>query len=177
MPTPANPTALAQQARRAYLEALIAGLPGLVQAVDQGARGLLGQVAEPSVVMRRRELIPDFPKSAPLWLQGMSVMLGGARRSGLVSATHPGELPLSATRQAKLSLVDDDTIEHEIITSKLALAMMDRASWEFSDLRSRMNVLERRDEMDTNDVIRPHVIARIATASWRSSAMAWRPPA
>jgi hypothetical protein len=177
MPTPANPTALAQQARRAYLEALIAGLPGLVQAVDQGARGLLSQVAEPSVVMRRRELIPDFPKSAPLWLQGMSVMLGGARRSGLVSATHPGELPLSATRQAKLSLVDDDTIEHEIITSKLALAMMDRASWEFSDLRSRINVLERRDEMDTNDVIRPHVIARIATASWRSAGLGlelWR---
>jgi hypothetical protein len=73
MPTPANPTALAQQARRAYLEALIAGLPGLVQAVDQGSRNLLSQVAEPSVVMRRRELIPDFPKAAPLWLQGMSV--------------------------------------------------------------------------------------------------------
>jgi hypothetical protein len=177
MPTPANPTALAQQARRAYLESLIAGLPGLVQAVDQGSRVLLSQVAEPSVVMRRRELIPDFPKSAPLWLQGMSVMLGGARRSGLVSATHPGELPLSASRQAKLSLVDDDTIEHEIITSKLALAMMDRASWEFSDLRSRMNVLERREEMDTNDVIRPHVIARIATASWRSAGLGldlWR---
>jgi hypothetical protein len=168
MPTPANPTALAQQARRAYLEALIAGLPGLVQAVDQGARVLISQVAEPSVVMRRRELIPEFHKAGPLWLQGMSVMLGGARRSGLVSATHPGELPLSASRHAKLSLVDDDTIEHEIITSKLALAMMDRASWEFSDLRSRMNVLERRDEMDTNDVIRPHVIARIATASWRA---------
>jgi hypothetical protein len=177
MPTPANPTALAQQARRAYLESLIAGLPGLVQAVDQGSRVLLSQVAEPSVVMRRRELIPDFPKSAPLWLQGMSVMLGGARRSGLVSATHPGELPLSASRQAKLSLVDDDTIEHEIITSKLALAMMDRTSWEFSDLRSRMNVLERREEMDTNDVIRPHVIARIATASWRSAGLGldlWR---
>ncbi len=177
MPTPANPTALAQQARRAYLEALIAGLPGLVQAVDQGSRNLLSQVAEPSVVMRRRELIPDFAKAAPLWLQGMSVMLGGARRSGLVSATHPGELPLSASRQAKLSLVDDDTIEHEIITSKLALAMMDRASWEFSDLRSRMNVLERRAEMDTNDVIRPHVIARIATASWRSAGLGlelWR---
>jgi hypothetical protein len=177
MPTPANPTALAQQARRAYLESLIAGLPGLVQAVDQASRVLLSQVAEPSVVMRRRELIPDFPKSAPLWLQGMSVMLGGARRSGLVSATHPGELPLSASRQAKLSLVDDDTIEHEIITSKLALAMMDRASWEFSDLRSRMNVLERREEMDTNDVIRPHVIARIATASWRSAGLGldlWR---
>ncbi|CAM5790918.1 DUF1631 family protein [Rhizobacter fulvus] len=177
MPTPANPTALARQARRAYLESLIAGLPGLVQAVDQGSRVLLSQVAEPSVVMRRRELIPDFPKSAPLWLQGMSVMLGGARRSGLVSATHPGELPLSASRQAKLSLVDDDTIEHEIITSKLALAMMDRASWEFSDLRSRMNVLERREEMDTNDVIRPHVIARVATASWRSAGLGldlWR---
>ena len=38
MPTPANPTALAQQARRSYVERLIGGMPAVVQAVDQGAR-------------------------------------------------------------------------------------------------------------------------------------------
>jgi hypothetical protein len=47
--------------------------------------------------------------------------------------------------------------------------MMDRASWEFTDLRSRMTLLEGRDELDTNDVLRPHVLARIVTASWRAA--------
>ena len=55
--------------------------------------------------------------------------------------------------------------------------MMDRASWEFTDLRSRMNMLESREELDTNDVLRPHVLARIVTSSWLAAPLgfdAWR---
>ena len=178
MPTPANPTALAQQARQSYVEGLLSGLPAVVQAVDQGARILVSQVAEPSVAMKRRELEPELQRAGPFWLQGMTSMLRGARLTGIVSATRPGDLPVPATRgDAKLSLVDDDTIEHEIISSRLALAMMDRASWEFTDLRSRMTVLEGRDELDTNDALRPHVFARIITASWRAAGLGletWR---
>ena len=59
MPTPANPTALAQQARRSYVERLLGGLPGVVQAIDQGAKILAGAVAEPALAMKRRELIPS----------------------------------------------------------------------------------------------------------------------
>lgn len=177
MPTPANPTALAQQARRSYVEGLLSGLPNVVQGVNRGARLLVSQVAEPKIAMQRRELVPDLQKAAPYWLQGMTSMLRGARQTGLVSATHPGDLPAPSTRDAKLSLVDDDTIEHEIVSSKLALSMMDRSSWEFTDLRSRMNSLEGRDELDTNDVLRPHVFARIVTASWRAAGLSlevWR---
>jgi len=177
MSTPANPTALAQQARRSYVEGLLAALPAVVQAVDQGARILVSQVAEPMVAMKRRELVPELQKSGPYWLQGMTSMLRSARVTGMLSATRPGDLPLPASRHAKLSLVDDDTIEHEIISSRLALAMMDRASWEFTDLRSRMTVLEGREELDTNDVLRPHVVSRIVTASWKAAGLsldAWR---
>jgi hypothetical protein len=149
----------------------------VVQAVDQGARVLVSQVVDPKLAMKRRELVPDLQKAAPYWLQGMTSMLRGARQSGMVSATRPGDLPLPAGRNAKLSLVDDDTIEQEIVSSKLALAMMDRSSWEFTDLRSRMTMLEGRDELDTNDALRPHVFARIVTASWRAAGLnldVWR---
>ena len=171
MPTPAHSTALAQQARQSYVEGLLAGLPAVVQAVDKGARILVSQVAEPAVAMKRRELVPDLQKAGPYWLQGMMSMLRAARLTGIVSATRPGDLPLPSTRNAKLSLVDDDTIEHEIVSSRLALAMMDRASWEFTDLRSRMTLLEGREELDTNDVLRPHVFARIITSSWRAAGL------
>ena len=177
MPTPAHSTALAQQARRSYVEGLLAGLPAVVQAVEQGTRVLVSQVAEPRVAMRRRELVPDLRKAAPFWLQGMTSMLRGARQTGLVSAIRPGDIPLPASRNAKLSLVDNDTIEHEIVSSRLAISMMDRASWEFTDLRSRMNVLEGREEFDNNDVLRPDVFARIVTASWLAAGLgldAWR---
>lgn len=177
MPTPANPTALAQQARQSYVEGLLAGVPAVVQTVEQRARILVSQVAEPMVAMKRREILPELLKAGPYWQQGMTSMLRSARLTGMVSATHPGDLPLPGGRSAKLSLVDDDTIENEIISSRLALAMMDRASWEFTDLRSRMTVLEGREELDTNDVLRPHVFARIITASWRTAGLGletWR---
>jgi hypothetical protein len=177
MPTPANPTALAQQARQSYVEGLLAGLPAVVQAVVQGARVLVSQVAEPSLAMKRREILPELTRCGQYWQQGMTSMLRGARLTGMVLATRPGDLPLPSTGSPKLSLVDDDTIEHEIISSRLALAMMDRASWEFTDLRSRMTALEGREELDTNDALRPHVFARIITASWRAAGLSletWR---
>ncbi len=177
MPTLANPSALAQQARRSYVEGLLGGLPAVVQAVERAARILVGQVAEPALAMQRRDLIPDLQKATPLWLHGMTSMLRGGLASGMVTASRPGDLPLPSTRSAKLSLVDDDTIEQDIISSRLALAMMDRASWEFTDLRSRITMLEHREELDANDVLRPHVFARIVAASWRAAGLgldAWR---
>jgi hypothetical protein len=176
MATPAHTTALAQQARRAYIEGVLRGLPAVVQTVEQGARNLAAQVAENAVAIKRRELAVDLGKAASFWLQGMNSMLRSALSSGLVSASRPGDLPAAGNRAA-LSLVDDDTIEHEILSSRLALAMMDRASWEFTDLRSRITMLERRDELEPNDALRPHVLARTVTASWRGAGLsldAWR---
>ena len=176
--TPVTQTALAQQARRAYVEGVLRGLPAVVQAVDRGAKMLASQTAENAVAMKRRDLVLDLQKALPFWQQGMNSMLRGALGAGLVSASFPGDLPRPADRGApNLSLVDDDTIEHEILSSRLALAMMDRASWEFTDLRSRINTLEKRDELDPNDAFRPHVLARVVTASWRAAGLsldAWR---
>jgi hypothetical protein len=177
MATQPHPSALAQQARRAYLEGVIRGLPAVVQSIEQGSRNLMSQVAEPAIAMKRRELVVDLQKLAPFWLQGMVSMLRGALNSGLVSASRPGDLPAPASRSAGLTLVDDDTIEHEILSSRLALAMMDRASWEFADLRSRIGSLEGREDLDPNDALRPHVLARTVTASWRAAGLsldAWR---
>jgi Protein of unknown function (DUF1631) len=168
MATAANPTALAQKARRTYIDGLLGGIAAVVNTVDQGARLQLSQVSEPMVALRRRDLVADLQKGGPFWLQGMTSMLRGALVSGVLSATRPGDLPAPG-RNAKLSLVDDDTIENEILSSRLALAMMDRASWEFTDLRSRINMLERRDELDTNDILRPHVLSRVVTSSWRAA--------
>ena len=181
MPTPANPTALAQQARRSYVERLLGGIPAVVQGIDQGAKLLAATVAESAVALKRRELLPVLQAALPVWQHGMMTLLRDALKTGTVSQTRLGELPMQAAAAGragtKLSLVDDDTIEHEILSSRLALAMMDRASWEFTDLRSRMNMLEKRDELDSNDILRPHVLARIVTSSWLTAPLsfdAWR---
>jgi hypothetical protein len=171
MATDANSMALAAKARRSYVEGLLNGLPSVVQAVDQRARVLLSQVAEPAVASRRRDAVEDLRKTSAFWLSHATSLLRGALVSGVVSASRPGDLPMPSGRGANFSLVDNDTIESEILSSRLALAMMDRASWEFTDLRSRITSLERHDELDTNDVLRPHVLARIVTTAWRSAGL------
>jgi hypothetical protein len=126
--------------------------------------------------MRRRDAVEDLKTSASAWLQGAESMLRGAMLNGVVSASRPNDLPLPGGRQ-NFSLVDNETIEGEILSSRLALAVMDRASWEFTDLRARMTLLEGRDELEPNDILRPHVLARIAITAWRSAGLShdvWR---
>ncbi|WP_280154040.1 DUF1631 family protein [Piscinibacter sp. XHJ-5] len=182
MATTANSMALAAQARRSYVEGLLNGLPSVVQAVDQGARILLSQVSDPATNMRRRDTVDDLQKFQGLWLHAAVGALRGVLQSGGTSAVKPADLPpagsrLGASSTGGLSLVDNETIESEILSSRLALAMMDRASWEFTDMRSRMTMLEGRDELETNDILRPHVLARIVANAWRAAGLgndAWR---
>ncbi len=176
MATAADSQALAARARRSYIERLLKGMPLVVQAIEEGAKHLLAQPAETALMHKRRELVMDLRKATPVWTQHIVGALRPALGSGSVSASRPGDLPLPGRIQA-MTLVDDDTIEIEILSSRLALAMMDRASWEFTDLRSRMSALERRGELDTNDALRPHVLARVVTSAWRSAGLTqegWR---
>ena len=118
MATLANPTAIAQQARRIYAEGLVRGIPAIVHSVDQAARVLVSQVAEPGLASRRRDAVQDLQRLSSFWLQGMTTILRSALQSGIVAATRPGDLPMPGVRAGKpgLSLVEDDTIENEILS-------------------------------------------------------------
>ena len=140
----AAPHHLAQQSRRLYAEQLIKGLPALIAAVGESARRLMDKPSEPATALRRRELVQALTRHAGGWHKGMTDGLRQVLTYGL-SASRPADLPAPGRAAgAGLTLVDDDTIEREILTSRLALAIMDRASWEFTDLRSRVASLEQR---------------------------------
>jgi hypothetical protein len=176
MATSAQPDALVGQARRLYSEELVKGLVPLVQATLDAARTLLDKPSEHAVFQRRRELLQSLMSGAQAWHRGIVAGLRSALLSG-GSASRPSDLPTPSGARAALSLVPDDTIELEIVTSRLALAIMDRASWEFADLRSRMAHLERRAELEPHDMVRAHVLARIVFDAWRSAGQtleSWR---
>jgi len=159
-----DPTTLATQARRLYTEHLVKALPGLVNGIVEAANLLRDRPAETPVVFRRRELAAALHRGAAGWHQAMV----GALRDVLVdggAGTRSLQSPLPA-RAGPLTLVDDDTIEREILGSRLALAMMDRVASEFSDVRARMASLERREELDANDLLRAHVLARVVVDGW-----------
>ncbi|MEO7245850.1 MAG: DUF1631 family protein [Rubrivivax sp.] len=177
MVTGAAPTNLAGQVRRLYTDLIANGLPAVVSATMDGANALREQPAEPMIAARRRDAAGSVARLGGAWHRGIVAGLRNALNFG-VSASRIGEpqSPSTATMHT-MSLVDDDTIELEIMTSRLALAIMDRASWQFSDLRARIAHLERRAELDPHDLMRAHVLARVAVDAWRACGLTqndWR---
>ena len=165
---------IAAQARQRYIDGLLRGLPGLVVSIGTGARDLLDKPAEYLTSQRRRDLVQGLISHAGDWQRAVASGLRDLLKHGVTAAPN-AELP-TALGDA-LSLVDNDTIEREILSSRLALAIMDRAGWEFTDLRSRVAMLERRAEIDTHDMLRAHILARLVLDAWRStglSATDWR---
>ncbi len=177
MATSAASSTLSSQARRLYAEQLVKGISTVQRALLETASGLRDKPAEHAVAQRRREVAEELRKSGPAWQAAVVQALHGALNQGL-SASRAADLPPPGRQLlGDLSLVDDDTIEREILGSRLSLAIMDRASWEFSDLRSRISVLERREELEPQDLLRAHVVARIAVDAWRGAGLsldAWR---
>jgi hypothetical protein len=180
MSTAPPSSALAAQARRVYLDLLQREVAPVVHAVIEGARAQMATTAPPEQQIKRRDLVMDLPRLAPRWqqvlvaaVQGAGAPLGSApARAGGPLGAMGGALPGSG-----LALVDDDTIEREILSSRLALSMAEKAASEFVDLRGRIATLERRDELDASDLLRPHVLARMVVDSWRLATLTldhWR---
>lgn len=160
--------ALATQARRIYVDALVHGVVALGRAINEVAAKLLLQSTEYAVMVARRDGVQSWNRHGPAWQAGVISGIRHAAVYGIVDVSRPAD-GLSAA--SPLSLVDDDTIEREITASRLALAMMDKASWEFTDLRTRMQILERQDELAAQDLLRANVVAKLVLDAWTRSGL------
>jgi hypothetical protein len=171
MATVGDAASLAYQARRVYTEELVKGVPALINVVHHWAASperSTTTTTDSWQLQRIRDLVPEMRQRGPAWHQAMVGALQDALHLGVAppagSTSKPGE-------KKSLSLVDDVTIEREITTSRLALAVMDRAGSEFNDLRARVALLERREEIDPNDLLRAHVLARVVVDAWADVGM------
>ena len=168
MATVGDAASLAYQARRVYTEELVKGLPGLINFVANWASSperSTTTTTDAWQLQRIRDLVADMRQRGAAWHQAMVAALQDALHLGVSPAGSAGGNTKSGAK-LKLSLVEDVTIEREITTSRLALAIMDRAGTEFNDLRARVALLERREELETNDLLRAHVLARIVVDAW-----------
>jgi hypothetical protein len=176
MATSASSMALAAQARKTFTDCLVGGLATLAEAVRESTGPLLSKRVAPEEVLPRRQAVDEYQRLGSAWLSALSAEFRSAEGGNQVLG-RPGDVSGPGSRSGPLSLVDDETIDREIVGSRLALAIMDRAANEFTDLRARMAFLERREELETHDILRAHVVARLAVDAWRQSGLdleAWR---
>jgi Protein of unknown function (DUF1631) len=171
MATVGDAASLAYQARRVYTEELVKGLPALINFVANWASSperSTTTTTDAWQLQRIRDLVADMRQRGAAWHQSMVGALQDALHAGASPAASGAKKPAA---KKNLSLVDDVTIEREITTSRLALAIMDRAGSEFNDLRARVALLERREELDANDLLRAHVLARVVVDAWAEAGL------
>jgi Protein of unknown function (DUF1631) len=169
MATVGDAASLAYQARRVYTEELVKGLPTLINFVANWASSperSTTTTTDAWQLQRIRDLVADMRQRGAAWHQGMVGALQDALHGGVAAA---GNKKPGASKN--LSLVDDVTIEREITTSRLSLAIMDRAGSEFNDLRARVALLERREELEVNDLLRAHVLAKVVVDAWSAAGL------
>ncbi|MDN3921404.1 DUF1631 family protein [Roseateles violae] len=164
MTAAARNKALASQARRVYIEALVRGMTALGGTLNHQTAQLLLLPAEYPVMVARRDGVQSWNRHGAAWIAGFISGLRHAAVYGLPEQAAP--VAANGSSSGKMALVDDDTIEREITGSRLSLAMMDRATWEFTDLRTRMQMLEAHEDLDPQDLMRAHCIARLALDAW-----------
>jgi len=154
---------LAQQARRAYLDALLRECPSTLQAILDGGRALAAQTPDPALHSKRRDAVAELTRKRSLWDDALRKTLRDA---------DPARASISALRPAHkggaldLALVDDATIENGILGSRLAQTISDRTSWQFSDLRARLSSLEKFEDLPPNDILAPQTLADAALKAW-----------
>ncbi|WP_431259504.1 DUF1631 family protein [Roseateles chitinivorans] len=158
----ARSQALASQARRVHTEVLLRGLPAMVAILTTAVQDQLMQPAEHALQMARRDAFEAWQRASTPW----HARLGKSLRHAFHHGAGDSRSASLSSRPQNLTLVSDDTIEREIIASRLALAMMDKASWEFSDLRNRMQSLERIEDLPQQDLLRAQVLARLVLDAW-----------
>ncbi|WP_374438446.1 DUF1631 family protein [Inhella sp.] len=164
MTSPSAAPALAQAARRVYVEALVKGSAAVPAALVEALQQRLLKPAEPLKIRAWRDTLAALQQHGATWQMGVITRL---RR---LSKSQDPLGPPTAGRPAKpLSLVEDDTIEREILASRLALSIQGDAQWQLTDMRTRMQVLEGHPDLDPEDKLHPAVMARLWVDAWREA--------
>ena len=156
---------LAGQARALFTDRTTGMLPELAE----GIAGVLSElVARPGSAREIQELhdaLRIYQAGRPAWVQGI---LGALIRPPFapVSTLAPGTVELE-----KMELVGNEVVENRILASRLALRLLDFASWELNDLRLRIQSLEGIHELSQQDIFRPEVIAHHLVEQWIRAGM------
>ena len=111
--------ALALSARVTYIDSLVRGSAGLVQACVDGAKLLATLAAEPALYQRRRDLVLDFPRAQSAWQQALEARLRDAAQALRLGRPVDQKPVVAGGLPAVLSLVDDSHNERDIVGVRL----------------------------------------------------------
>ena len=137
----------------------------MVKACDTRLTSILDQAGSARDMQARRDAWTAFQKHQTTWLNQSRKAL---QRTLLPRTSSTGQ-PISMS--GALELVAEGAIDDQIMASRLAMRVLEKASTELNELRLRVQHLEKRQELSRGDVLLPDVTARILVDQWLESEM------
>lgn len=155
---------LASQARELFTEHACRVLPLLSRALGERLLVLVDQPGSAPEMQERRDGWLAFQAGGTAWVNGTAKAWRKAQAQPAVSAA-----ARSLIDSGKFELMGDEVMEDKILSSRLALRLLDFASWELNDLRLRIQSLEGIAELRKGDILRPEVLAEKLVEQWTSA--------
>lgn len=153
---------LARQARERFVAHMAAVLPEVVEAVRTALNEQMSQAQSSRDMHQKRDALVEFEQSAARWVDATA----GAWRRAVIPPTATGRVRLEL---ASLELIGDEVVENKILSSRLAMAVQEKAVWDLNDLKLRITHLEGGEELASEDVLRPEALAQVLVEQWSAS--------
>ena len=154
---------LAREARERFVAATQALMVPIANAILAQLGVDAGRVSTARAMQGHRDDYLDFRALEHKWAERVQ---SEWHRAGVIGQTpSPGGPSVESTG---LQLMDDDVVENAILASRLALLIHDAISFEFNDLRLRVQALEELGELLPGDVLRPDALSRLLVDEWRA---------
>jgi hypothetical protein len=155
---------LARQAREQFVTHLEGVLAPLAEAIRNRLGELLDTAKSTKDMQDRRDAMLEFDRQRGAWGQAVQ----RAWRKAVVPPTATARVRLEALN---LELIGDDVVENKILSSRLALAIQEKAAFALNDLRVRVQHLEGGEEMASEDILRPEAVTQILVEQWVAASL------
>ncbi|MDN6883194.1 DUF1631 family protein [Variovorax sp. CAN2819] len=155
---------LARETRERFVSATEGAIAPLARAIRDRLTAMASEAGTARAMQENRDDFVAFQGQATHWV---SLSQAGWRKALAASSGSAGTLP-SALR---LELIGDEVVESNILSSRLAQLIHDKASFELSDLRLRIQHLEGTTELDAKDVLKPETLAKLLVEQWLAAGL------
>ena len=157
-----SPANLARQARERFVARLVDVLPALSDDIRVRLIEAVDEAVSTRDMQDRRDAMFEFDRVRAAWVLATQK----AWRQALVPPTATARVRLE---MENLSLIGDDVVENKILSSRLAMAVQEKAVWEINDLKLRIQHLEGGDELAGEDILRPEAVAQLMVEQWTAT--------
>lgn len=150
---------LARQARERFVGHAARILPELASGIRVKLSGLMEQSGNAREMQERRDAWLSYQDNEAIWVNATIAAWKKALTPPTVSVR-------MAADTGKFELMGNEVMENKILASRLALRLLDSASWELNDLRLRIQSLEGVSELAKEDILRPEVLSQNLVEQW-----------